>query len=122
MPMVRKALKAGAVEFLIKPFQDAELLEAVEQAFALDRTRRHTEELMHSIQARAGTLTERERQVMDLVTAGLTNREIAEKIFLSLVTVKLHRGQVMRKMGAESFADLVKMSEWLHKARSSGGN
>jgi FixJ family two-component response regulator len=77
---------------------------------------------MHSIQARAGTLTERERQVMDLVTAGLTNREIAEKIFLSLVTVKLHRGQVMRKMGAESFADLVKMSEWLHKARSSGGN
>jgi FixJ family two-component response regulator len=115
MPMVRKALKAGAVEFLIKPFQDAELLEAVQQGFALDRTRRHTEELMHSIQARAGTLTERERQVMDLVTAGLTNREIAEKIFLSVVTVKLHRGQVMRKMGAESFAELVKMSEWLHK-------
>lgn len=121
MPMVRKALKAGAVEFLIKPFQDAELLDAVEQAFALDRSRRRDGELMHSIQTRAGTLTERERQVMGLVTAGLTNREIAEKIFLSVVTVKLHRSQVMRKMQAESLADLVKMSEWLNKSRGSAG-
>jgi FixJ family two-component response regulator len=121
MPMVRKALKAGAVEFLIKPFQDAELLEAVEQAFALDRSRRRDGELLHSIQARAGTLTERERQVMGMVTAGLTNKEIAEKIFLSVVTVKLHRSQVMRKMQAESLADLVKMSEWLNKSRGSAG-
>jgi FixJ family two-component response regulator len=119
MPMVRKALKAGAVEFLIKPFQDAELLEAVEQAFALDRSRRRDGELLHSIQALAGTLTERERQVMGMVTAGLTNKEIAEKIFLSVVTVKLHRSQVMRKMQAESLADLVKMSEWLNKSRGS---
>ncbi|HEX4030332.1 MAG TPA: response regulator [Terracidiphilus sp.] len=121
MPMVRKALKAGAVEFLIKPFQDAELLEAVEQAFALDRSRRRDGELLHSIQARAGTLTERERQVMGMVTAGLTNKEIAEKIFLSVVTVKLHRSQVMRKMQAESLADLVKMSEWFNKSRGSAG-
>lgn len=121
MPMVRKALKAGAVEFLIKPFQDAELLAAVEQAFMLDRARRHEEKLIHSIQARVDTLTERERQVMDLVTAGLTNNEIAEKIYVSLVTVKLHRSQAMRKMHADSLADLVKMSEWLSKSRSSAG-
>ena len=111
MPMVRKALKAGAVEFLIKPFQDQELLDAIEQAFALNLARRNTDLLLSSIQDRAGTLTERERQVMELVTAGLTNREIAEKLFLSVVTIKLHRGQVMRKMQAESLADLVKMSD-----------
>lgn len=121
MPMVRRALKAGAVEFLIKPFQDAELLKAVEQAFELDRTRRYDEELVHSIQARVDTLTERERQVMDLVTAGLTNNEIAERIFLSVVTIKLHRSQVMRKMRANSLADLVKLSEWLNKSRGPGG-
>jgi FixJ family two-component response regulator len=120
MPMVRKSLKAGAVEFLIKPFQDSELLEAVEQAFALDRIRRRDQELVHSIQARADTLTEREQQVMGLVTAGLINKEIADKLFLSVVTVKLHRSQVMRKMQAESLADLVKMSEWLNKSRDSG--
>lgn len=111
MPMVRKALKAGAVEFLIKPFQDEELLDAIEHAFALNLTRKHAGLLVNSIQARAETLTERERQVMALVTAGLTNREIAEKLFLSVVTIKLHRGQVMRKMQAESLADLVKMAE-----------
>ena len=110
MAMVRKALKAGAVEFLIKPFQDEELLQAVQQAFALDRTQRQADTLLSSIQARAEMLTERERQVMELVTAGLTNKEIADKLFLSVVTSKLHRGQVMRKMRAESLADLVKMS------------
>jgi FixJ family two-component response regulator len=119
--MVRKALKAGAVEFLIKPFEDADILEAVAQAFAQDRTQRHYEELMHSIQARAGTLTQRERQVMDLVTAGMTNREIAKRLFLSVVTVKLHRSQMMKKMRAETLAELVKMSEWLGKSRVSGG-
>jgi FixJ family two-component response regulator len=111
MPMVRKALKAGALEFLIKPFQDQELLDAIEQAFALNLARRNADLLVNSIQARAGTLTEREHQVMALVTAGLTNREIAERLFLSIVTIKLHRGQVMRKMQAESLADLVKMSD-----------
>jgi FixJ family two-component response regulator len=121
MPMVRKALKGGAVEFLIKPFQDSELLEAVHQAFRLDRARKREEELMHSIQARARTLTDRERQVMDMVTSGLTNREIAETLYLSVVTVKLHRSQAMRKMQAETLADLVKMVEWLHKSRDSGG-
>jgi FixJ family two-component response regulator len=111
IPMVRKALKAGAVEFLIKPFQDEELLQAVEQAFALERAQRRADILVSSIQARAGTLTERERQVMGLVTAGFTNKEIAERLYLSVVTIKLHRGQVMRKMQAETLAELVKMSE-----------
>ena len=120
MPMVRKALKAGAVEFLIKPFQDEELLQAVGQAFSLERAQRRAESLLNSIQARAETLTERERQVMGLVTAGLTNKEIAEKLFLSVVTVKLHRGQVMRKMQAESLADLVKMWERINPPQGSG--
>lgn len=120
MPMVKKALKAGAVEFLIKPFQDEELLQAVDQALALDRSRRKSDLLVGSITARVGMLTERERQVMDLVTAGLTNKEIAERLFLSVVTVKLYRGQVMRKMQANSLADLVKMSERIREPPSSG--
>jgi FixJ family two-component response regulator len=110
MPMVRKALKAGAIEFLIKPFQDQELLDAIEQAFALNMARLNADLVLTSIQTRADTLTERERQVMALVTAGQTNKEIAEKLFLSVVTIKLHRGQVMRKMEADSLADLVKMA------------
>lgn len=118
MPMVKKALKAGAVEFLIKPFQDEELLQAVDQAFAIDRARRASDDLVSSIQARIERLTERERQVMELVTAGLTNKHIADKLFLSLVTVKLHRGQVMRKMRADSLADLVKMSEKLKESHN----
>ncbi|MFZ1013204.1 MAG: response regulator [Terracidiphilus sp.] len=120
MPMVKKALKAGAVEFLIKPFQDGELLQAVDQAFAIDRARRASDDLVGSIQARFEKLTERERQVMELVTAGLTNRQIADKLFLSLVTVKLHRGQVMRKMRADSLAHLVKMSEKMKESNSPG--
>jgi len=111
MPMVRKALKAGAQEFLIKPFQDEELLQAVQQAFARDREQRRAHSLMNSIQARVETLSDREREVMELVVAGLTNKEIAERLYLSVVTIKLHRGQVMRKMHAESLADLVRMSE-----------
>jgi FixJ family two-component response regulator len=116
VPMVRKALKAGAIEFLSKPFKDDELLQAVEQAFALDRTRREKQDRAHGIELRAQSLTERERQVMELVTAGLTNKEIAERLYLSVVTVKLHRGQMMRKMRAESLADLVKMSEQLPRS------
>ncbi len=116
VPMVRKALKAGAIEFLSKPFKDDELLQAVEQSFALDRTRREKQDRAHGIELRAQSLTERERQVMELVTAGLTNKEIAERLYLSVVTVKLHRGQMMRKMQAESLADLVKMSELLPRS------
>ncbi len=115
MPMVRKALKAGAVEFLIKPFQDDELLSGVEQAFARDRAQREADRVQQSLEARAATLTGRERQVMELVTDGLTNREIAVRLGLSLVTIKLHRGQAMRKMRAGSLAELVRMSERLRR-------
>jgi FixJ family two-component response regulator len=123
MPMVRKVLKSGAVDFLIKPFQDEELLQTVERAIELDRSQRRNETLLSSIQARAQTLTEREREIMELVTTGLTNREIAQKLHLSVVTIKLHRGQVMRKMQADSLADLVKMSEKMNmpdESRNSG--
>ncbi len=111
VPMVRKALKAGAFEFLIKPFKDEELLEAVEQAFALDGAHRVADNFVNSIQTRTWTLNERERQVMALVTSGLTNKEIADKMHLSVVTIKLYRGQMMRKMQADTLADLVKMWE-----------
>ena len=111
VPMVRKTMKAGAVEFLTKPFQDDDLLQAIEQAFARDRALRTTKTLENSILARLGTLSPRERQVMDLVTAGMTNKEIADILDLRIVTVKLYRGQVMEKMQAKSLADLVKMSE-----------
>lgn len=109
VPMVRKALKSGAVEFLTKPFSDEELLESIQQAFALHRASRELQDAVQSIQERMQTLSNRELQVLELVTAGLTNKEIGEKLHLSLVTIKLYRGQVMRKMQAESFADLVKM-------------
>ena len=111
VPMVRKAMKAGAVEFLTKPFQDDELLQAIEQAFSRDRDLRAAKTLENSILGRLGTLTPRERQVMKLVTTGMTNKEIADTLDLRLVTVKLYRGQVMEKMQAHSLADLVKMSE-----------
>jgi len=118
IPMVRKVMKAGAVEFLTKPFQKEELLNAVEQAFASDRARRMEKAILDSIQARIDSLTPREREVMDMVAIGLTNKEIAERLYLSVVTIKLHRGQVMRKMQAESLADLVKMSEKINTHRS----
>jgi len=111
IPMVRNAMKAGAVEFLTKPFQDEELITAIEQAFAFDRAQRSAKTQEKSILDRWKTLSERERQVLELVTAGMLNKQIADRLNLSLVTVKLYRRQVMDKMQAESFADLVKMWE-----------
>lgn len=111
IPMVRKVMKAGAVEFLTKPFQKEDLLNAVEQAFALDRARRKEESIVESIRARIDSLTGREREVMAMVTAGLLNKQIAGELNLSEITVKLHRRQVMEKMRAGSLAELVKMCE-----------
>jgi FixJ family two-component response regulator len=116
VPMVRKVLKAGAVEFLTKPFQLDELLHAVRQAFVTDRERRTSEAVESSIQARVNLLSEREREVLAMVTAGLLNKQIAAQLNLSEITIKLHRRHVMDKMRAESLADLVKMCERIRLA------
>ena len=110
MPMVRKVMKAGAVEFLTKPFQKEELLHAVEQAFAPIASGRERRDSRID-RARMDTLTGREREVMAMVTAGLLNKQIAAELNLSEITVKLHRRRVMEKMRADSLADLVKLCE-----------
>jgi FixJ family two-component response regulator len=122
IPMVRKVMKAGAVEFLTKPFQKEDLLHAIEHAFAFDRERRQNEEILNSIRARMDTLTGREREVMERVTAGFLNKQIAAELNLSEITVKLYRRQVMEKMQAGSLADLVKLYERIRtSSRASGG-
>ena len=117
IPMVRKVMKAGAVEFLTKPFEVQELLSAIEHALANDRARREADATLNPIRARLDTLTPREREVMALVTAGLLNKQIAAELGLSEITVKLHRRHVLEKMQADSLAELVKMTE---KVRAAG--
>ncbi len=111
VPMARKALKTGAVEFLTKPFRDEEFFLAVAQAFELDREMRKASRISESIRTRIDSLSNRETQVVKLVTSGLTNREIADKLCLSVVTVKLYRRLAMKKMGVDTLVDLVKMWE-----------
>jgi FixJ family two-component response regulator len=113
IPMAVRAMKAGAVDFLTKPFREQDLLDAVATAIARDRMRREREKAASEMRARFGTLSAREREVMALVTSGLMNKEVAAKTGLAEPTVKMHRGQAMRKMGAKSVADLVKMAEIL---------
>lgn len=111
MNMVRKVLKGGALEFLIKPFRQEELVNAIEQAFEQDRRRREEEEAVNSIRRRIDSLSERELQVMVRVTAGALNKQIAADLGLSEITVKLHRRKVMERMQADSLAELVKLCE-----------
>ena len=113
VPMTVRAMKAGAVEFLTKPFDDQALLDAIDAAIERDRARRRDTAGLAEVQGRYRTLTERERQVMQLVVAGRVNKQIAAELGLSLVTVKVHRGQVMRKMLAKSVAELVRMADRL---------
>jgi FixJ family two-component response regulator len=117
IPMTVRAMKAGAVEFLSKPFRDQELLDAVHLAVERDRRRRREEEAAEGLRERFEALTPREREVMALVAAGRLNKQIAGAMGLSEITVKVHRGQVMRKMGARSLADLVRMADRLNPPR-----
>ncbi|MGZ9076075.1 MAG: response regulator transcription factor [Burkholderiaceae bacterium] len=118
VPMTVRAMKAGAAEFLTKPFDDQVLLDAIHAAIERDRARRRHTAGLAEVQGRYRTLTEREREVMQLVVAGRVNKQIAAELGLSLVTVKVHRGQVMRKMLARSVAELVRMADRLGLAGS----
>jgi FixJ family two-component response regulator len=113
IPMSVRAMKAGAVEFLTKPIRPQELLDAIHRAIEQDRDRRDSEQVIANLRARLETLTRREREVMALAVVGRLNKQIAAEIGLSEATVKLHRGQVMRKMGARSLAELVRMGDKL---------
>ncbi|ESY94393.1 response regulator transcription factor [Mesorhizobium sp. LNHC209A00] len=113
IPMSVKAMKAGAVDFLTKPFRDQDMLDAVSAAIERDRRRRERERVVSELRAFFQSLSARERQVMTLVTKGLMNKQVAAEIGLSEITVKIHRGNLMRKMGAKTLADLVRMAEIL---------
>jgi len=113
IPMTVQAMKAGAVEFLPKPFRDQDMLDAVQAGLEVHRDLRKRAAHVSKLRVSFETLTPREREIMGLVTAGLMNKQIASEIGLSEVTVKLHRGSVMRKMGARSLAELVRMADAL---------
>ena len=113
VPMTVRAMKAGAIEFLTKPFDDQVLLDAVHAAIERDRARRHQAQGLAALKECYDELTTREKEVMKLVVAGRVNKQIAAALGLSVVTVKVHRGQVMRKMLAKSVAELVRMADRL---------
>ena len=113
VPMTSRAMKGGAIDFLMKPFQKEDLLEAIHQGLERDRRRREEQAELSLLQARFDELTAREGEVLELVGAGLTNKEAAAKLGISEVTIKMHRGQVMRKMKAASLAELVRMLDRL---------
>jgi FixJ family two-component response regulator len=111
IPMTVKAMKAGAIEFLPKPFRDQDMLDAVRLGLERDRVRREGEKAIADVRRKFASLTPREQEVMGLVTAGLMNKQIAGQLQLAEITVKLHRGSVMRKMEAKTLADLVRMAD-----------
>jgi FixJ family two-component response regulator len=113
IPMTVRAMKSGAVDFLTKPFRDQDMLDAVVTAIERDRKRREADKLVAHLQQLLATLTPREREVLPLVSSGLMNKQVAAELGLAEITVKLHRGHIMRKMDAKSLADLVRKAETL---------
>ncbi len=112
-----RAMKAGAVDFLVKPFRDQDMLDAVSAALQADRNRRRQEGDFASLQQRYKDLTDREKQVMTLVTSGLMNKQVAGELNLSEVTIKIHRSSAMRKMEAKTLADFVRMADLLKRQK-----
>jgi FixJ family two-component response regulator len=113
IPRPVRAMKAGAVDFLAKPFRDQDMLDAVATALEADRKRRAADQSVAGVRAAYESLTPREREVMTMVTAGLMNKQVAGELGLSEITVKIHRSNVMKKMSCQSLADLVRMAESL---------
>ena len=122
IPMTVRAMKGGAVDFLTKPFRDQDMLDAVMMAIERDRRRREADKIVASLQTLFEALTSREREILALVASGLMNKQIAAEIGLAEITVKIHRGHLMKKMGARSLADLIRIAETLgiRRAKSSG--
>src|SRR5215203_3152605 len=118
IPMSVQAMKAGAVDFLPKPFRDQDMLDAVTRALDQDRKWRESKQAVANLQHRFESLTRREREVMSLVTSGLMNKQIAHELNVTEITVKIHRGHAMKKMDARSLADLVRMAESLGITRA----
>jgi FixJ family two-component response regulator len=113
IPMTVKAMKAGAVEFLTKPFRDQDLLDAIQVALERARVKEEKDRAVSDLKRNFSTLTPREQEVMAWVAGGLLNKQVAAEIGVTEITVKVHRGSVMRKMAAKSFADLVRMADLL---------
>jgi FixJ family two-component response regulator len=119
IPMTVRAMKGGAVDFLTKPFRDQDMLDAVVTAIERDRKRREAEKIIANLQTLLETLTPREREVLAFVSSGLMNKQVAAELGLAEITVKIHRGHIMKKMGAKSLADLVRKAETLGIRRNS---
>jgi FixJ family two-component response regulator len=113
IPMTVRAMKGGAVDFLTKPFRDQDMLDAVTVAIERDRKRREIDKIVANLQTHFETLTPREREILALVSSGLMNKQIAAELGLAEITVKIHRGHIMKKMGTKSLADLLRKAETL---------